>query len=79
MSNQYASIKKHNPDLPLLVREAKDTPARVFARFGACIPAGLLGALAEGTAERGVERHVEVDGLSAEEVDKAVSTLVASQ
>ncbi|KZV83977.1 NADH dehydrogenase, alpha subcomplex, subunit 2 [Exidia glandulosa HHB12029] len=59
--NHYAAVKKANPDVPLLVREASGTPARVFARF-----------------ERGVERHVEVDGLSEQEVDKAVSSLVAS-
>lgn len=56
---QYASIKKANPDLPVLIREANGTPARVFARF-----------------ERGVERHVEVDGMSADEVEKALGALV---
>ncbi|KAI6032665.1 NDUFA2, NADH ubiquinone oxidoreductase 10.5kD subunit [Pisolithus orientalis] len=30
----YPVIKKHNPDLPILIREANGTPARVFARFG---------------------------------------------
>ncbi|KAL0958851.1 hypothetical protein HGRIS_014170 [Hohenbuehelia grisea] len=30
---KYPIIKKHNPDLPVLIREAADTPARVFARF----------------------------------------------
>lgn len=29
----YPTIKKHNPDLPVLIREASGTPARVFARF----------------------------------------------
>ena len=33
MSN-YPVIKQHNPDLPVLIREASGTPARVFARFG---------------------------------------------
>lgn len=32
--SQYPLIKKHNPDLPVLIREATGTPARVFARFG---------------------------------------------
>lgn len=31
----YPVIKKHNPDLPVMIREAQGTPARVFARFGA--------------------------------------------
>lgn len=34
--SKYPVIKKHNPDLPVLIREANGTPARVFARFGAC-------------------------------------------
>lgn len=34
--SKYPIIKKHNPDLPVLIREAQGTPARVFARFGAC-------------------------------------------
>jgi hypothetical protein len=33
--SEYPAIKKHNPDLPVLIREAAGTPARVFARFGA--------------------------------------------
>ena len=30
----YSVIKKHNQDLPVLIREADGTPARAFARFG---------------------------------------------
>ncbi|OJA16451.1 hypothetical protein AZE42_03796 [Rhizopogon vesiculosus] len=29
----YPVIKKHNPDLPVMIREANGTPARMFARF----------------------------------------------
>ena len=36
IQNNYLTIKQHNPDLPVLIREATGTPARVFARFGAC-------------------------------------------
>lgn len=35
ITTQYPVLKQHNPDLPILIREAKGTPARVFARFGA--------------------------------------------
>jgi hypothetical protein len=31
---RYNTIKQHNPDLPVLIREADGTPARFFARFG---------------------------------------------
>lgn len=34
---RYNSIKQHNPDLPVLIREAEGTPARAFARFGLLI------------------------------------------
>ncbi|KIY69417.1 NADH dehydrogenase, alpha subcomplex, subunit 2 [Cylindrobasidium torrendii FP15055 ss-10] len=56
---KYPMIKQFNPDLPILIREATGTPARVFARF-----------------ERGRETHVELDGLSAAEVEARVSQLL---
>jgi len=58
--NTYPALKKSNPDLPVLIREAKGTPARVFARF-----------------ERGVEKHVELDNLSANDVSSKVQSLVS--
>ncbi|KAH8096939.1 NADH dehydrogenase alpha subcomplex subunit 2 [Cristinia sonorae] len=33
ISSTYPTLKQHNPDLPIMIREAKGTPARVFARF----------------------------------------------
>ncbi len=30
----YPALKKANPDLPILIREAKGASARLFARFG---------------------------------------------
>jgi NADH dehydrogenase (ubiquinone) 1 alpha subcomplex subunit 2 len=36
--SKYPVIKKHNPDLPVMIREATGTPARVFARFGKSLP-----------------------------------------
>ncbi|KAF4610028.1 hypothetical protein D9613_010649 [Agrocybe pediades] len=59
--SQYPVIKQNNPDLPVLIREATGTPARVFARF-----------------ERGVEKHVELDNLSAAEVETKVGQLLSS-
>ncbi|KAJ6504148.1 hypothetical protein C8R47DRAFT_1174755 [Mycena vitilis] len=58
---QYPAIKQHNPDLPVLIREASGTPARVFARF-----------------EMGEEKHVELDNLSAKDVESKVSLLLGS-
>ncbi|KAJ8082584.1 hypothetical protein PM082_008439 [Marasmius tenuissimus] len=59
--NRYPTIKEHNPDLPVLIREANGTPARVFARF-----------------ERGVEKHVELDNLSSNEVESKVTQLLGA-
>ncbi|KAI0037112.1 thioredoxin-like protein [Vararia minispora EC-137] len=56
----YPVIKKHNPNLPFMIREATGTPARVFARF-----------------ERGVEKHVELDNLSSEDVAEKVAQLLS--
>ncbi|KAI0746291.1 NADH dehydrogenase, alpha subcomplex, subunit 2 [Daedaleopsis nitida] len=33
ITSHYPKLKQHNPDLPILIRQAKGTPARVFARF----------------------------------------------
>ncbi|KAF8906910.1 thioredoxin-like protein [Mucidula mucida] len=59
--SKYPVIKQHNPDLPVMIREASGTPARVFARF-----------------ERGREAHVELDNLSASDVEAKVAQLLAA-
>jgi len=33
IKGSYAAVKKANPDIPILIREAVGTPARAFARF----------------------------------------------
>ncbi|KAJ7217393.1 thioredoxin-like protein [Mycena haematopus] len=57
--SKYPAIKQYNPDLPVLIREASGTPARVFARF-----------------EMGEEKHVELDNLSAQDVESKVALLL---
>ncbi|TCD64971.1 hypothetical protein EIP91_003384 [Steccherinum ochraceum] len=59
ISSTYPTLKQHNPDLPIMIREAKGTPARVFARF-----------------ERGVEKHVEVENLSQNDVASRIAQLL---
>ncbi|KAJ7182719.1 thioredoxin-like protein [Mycena crocata] len=59
--SKYPTIKQYNPDLPVLIREASGTPARVFARF-----------------EMGEEKHVELDNLSAQDVESKVALLLGS-
>lgn len=70
-------IKQFNPDLPVLIREATGTPARVFARFGAPLSSTRKHTLlTDAPTERGREAHVELDGLSAAEVEARVSQLL---
>ncbi|KAI8973105.1 NADH dehydrogenase alpha subcomplex subunit 2 [Trametes punicea] len=33
ITTHYPTLKQYNPDLPILIRQAKGTPARIFARF----------------------------------------------
>lgn len=74
----YPVIKQHNPDLPVLIREATGTPARAFARFGAsCTRRAIVTHLMSPT-ERGVEKHVELDDLSAPEVEAKIARLLQS-
>lgn len=44
IKSSYPAVKKANPDLPILIREANGTPARGFVRFGAspCFPPRAL-------------------------------------
>ena len=80
----YLAIKQHNPDLPVLIREASGTPARVFARFGASrvlfvcfVQNKLTGCTCCLAIEHGVERHVELDYLPASDVEAKVAQLLA--
>ena len=61
-----------------MIREAEGTPARVFARFGECfsLPPRSSARLMYNFVEKGVERHVEVDGLNEGEVASRVAELL---
>ena len=80
ITSTYPSMKQANPDLPILIRQAKGTPARVFARFGACFqfPSCSLLANWRHLVERGVEKHVEVEGLPASDVASRISQLLGT-
>ncbi|KAJ1727603.1 hypothetical protein LPJ61_004485 [Coemansia biformis] len=56
----YPDLKKANPGLPILIREASGIESRIIARF-----------------DRGRERKVVVDSLSAGDVEQKFKTLVA--
>jgi hypothetical protein len=87
--SKYPVIKQHNPDLPVLIREASGTPARVFARFGMCTSVCLVSVSTlfpcihdispplPVFTEKGVEKHVELDNLSQADVESKVAQLLS--
>jgi NADH dehydrogenase (ubiquinone) 1 alpha subcomplex subunit 2 len=78
IQSAYPTIKRHNPDLPVLIREANGVPARIFARFGASRTASKVLGLAThfGKIEKGVEQHIVVDNLSPGEITTKFSKLL---
>ncbi|KDD75044.1 hypothetical protein H632_c906p1 [Helicosporidium sp. ATCC 50920] len=65
----YSALKKANPELPILVREASGVKARLTARFGT-----FGGGLA--LKDMGKEMSKEVEGLSETDVSKMLEALV---
>lgn len=72
----YPTLKEHNPDLPILIREAQGTPARAFARFGSLSTLVCRASFSDEVAELGVERNVTLDGLSSKDVATKISELL---
>ncbi|XP_070839402.1 NADH dehydrogenase [ubiquinone] 1 alpha subcomplex subunit 2 [Chaetodon auriga] len=62
VEQHYVSLKKSNPDFPILIRECSGVQARVWARY-----------------DFGKESSVSVDNMSADQVAKALQTLVQSK
>lgn len=66
-------MKKHNPYVPILIREAFGVPARVFARYGSHID------WIDWFEEFGVEHKVSLDGLSEKECEDAMERLIKQE
>ncbi|XP_070773942.1 NADH dehydrogenase [ubiquinone] 1 alpha subcomplex subunit 2 [Enoplosus armatus] len=62
VEQHYVSLKKSNPNFPILIRECSGVQARVWARY-----------------DFGKESSVSVDSMSADQVAKALETLVQSK
>ena len=75
--SSYPTLKQHNPDLPILIREAQGTPARAFARFGSsATQSWRVCLILTQIPERGVERNILLDGLSPKDVATKISELL---
>ncbi|XP_071362587.1 NADH dehydrogenase [ubiquinone] 1 alpha subcomplex subunit 2 [Trachinotus anak] len=62
VEQHYVTLKKSNPDFPILIRECSGVQARVWARY-----------------DFGKESSVSVDNMSADQVAKALQTLIQSK
>ncbi|KAF3159778.1 hypothetical protein TWF106_000700 [Orbilia oligospora] len=51
ISQSYPVMKKTNPEIPILIREAQGVPPRVFARYGQFFTPSILRKFDERTAE----------------------------
>uniref|UniRef100_UPI00398F386E NADH dehydrogenase [ubiquinone] 1 alpha subcomplex subunit 2 n=1 Tax=Pristiophorus japonicus TaxID=55135 RepID=UPI00398F386E len=60
VEQHYVTLKKANPDFPILIRECSGIQAKVWARY-----------------EFGRERSLPLDNLNAEQVAKALESLVS--
>jgi len=67
----YPVMKKHNPHVPVLIREAFGVPAKVFARYGTLSSVVNI--------EFGLERKVSLDGMSEKECEDAVERLIKTE
>ena len=41
LTRSYPTMKKNNPDTPILIREAQGTLPKIYARYGSSIPPRL--------------------------------------
>ncbi|XP_040005680.1 NADH dehydrogenase [ubiquinone] 1 alpha subcomplex subunit 2 [Xiphias gladius] len=62
VEQHYVTLKKSNPDFPILIRECSGVQARLWARY-----------------DFGKESSISVDNMSADQVAKALQTLVQSK
>jgi NADH dehydrogenase (ubiquinone) 1 alpha subcomplex subunit 2 len=74
----YPTMKKNNPNIPIMLREAAGTAPRIYARYGRSLEDILLciiGALTT-LSEYGQEKSESLDGLTDKQIEDTVSGLV---
>lgn len=74
-------MKKNNPTIPILVREAQGTIPKVYARYGTTLlrirKIGVGNSkLMAATIDFGTEKSQSLEGLSDKQVEDAVAGLV---
>ncbi|KAF5024941.1 hypothetical protein F66182_2983 [Fusarium sp. NRRL 66182] len=92
LTRAYPTMKRNNPNTPILIREAAGTQPKVYARYGSSPHAAQLFGHAGylrvdqkpaqdritnvAYTERGTEKSQILEGLSDKEIEDAVSGLV---
>lgn len=77
LKSTHAIMKQHNPHLPIMVRQARGTPARAFVRYGTShldVPVCVL--ILQPAPEKGDEKHVELDNLNQADVSSKIAQLL---
>ncbi|RGP68363.1 nadh dehydrogenase ubiquinone 1 alpha subcomplex 2 [Fusarium sporotrichioides] len=68
ITRSYPTMKRNNPNIPILIREAAGTQPKIFARYGCGTNMPFT--------ERGVEKSQILEGLSDKEIEDTVTSLV---
>ncbi|CAH0015803.1 unnamed protein product [Clonostachys rhizophaga] len=81
INRAYPTMKKNNPTIPILVREAQGTIPKVYARYGTTLlrirKIGVGNSkLMAATTDFGTEKSQSLEGLSDKQVEDAVAGLV---
>ncbi|OAG43481.1 hypothetical protein AYO21_02418 [Fonsecaea monophora] len=83
LKRAYPTMKHHNPNIPILIREATGVEPKVWARYGMNSGSRHTGTAKE--ADRfndtgfGREKSESLSGLSDKEIEDKVTTLVKSE
>lgn len=80
LTRAYPTMKRNNPQTPIMLREAAGTLPKVYARYGPSVPAAAPATIratrANPGAEFGSEKQQSLEGLSDKQIEDAVTGLV---
>ncbi|KAE9974098.1 hypothetical protein BLS_000603 [Venturia inaequalis] len=75
----YPTMKKHNPETPIMIREALDVTPKVWARYGRFLAQAWREEItANRWAEFGKEKMVPLNGMDDKAIETKVTELVQS-
>lgn len=75
-------MKKNNPQIPIMLREASNTLPKVYARYGTSLPPldqSLKEPLTRFVPDFGNEKSQSLEGLSDKQIEETVTSLVKNE